>query len=335
MIDHLLVLPRLRIQNANAISSPMTWGFPAMTAFVGTMQALERRLPDDLGLMFSGIGVICHSMEPQVTDKGPVRAFHLTRNPVDKSGNSAAIVEQGRAHIDVSLLIDVEFDDNGTLYSQQQRDEIAQRLYHLVQGMRIAGGSVVPSMNVADRRHAPKLISFNPDDEQQSSADWRRIRRHLLPGFALVQRDDLLKKHTEALKTTDKTATAFDAWLDLSRINHECCAIEDQSSSAATKQQFEWRIRRPYPGWLVPIPVGYAAISPLYNPGEVANARDPERSFRFVESIYSIGEWISPHRIKDPEELFWNVDTDRAKQGIIYCLKNFYAELATAAEGAE
>jgi CRISPR-associated protein Csy2 len=29
----LLVLPHLRIQNANAISSPLTHGFPSMTAF--------------------------------------------------------------------------------------------------------------------------------------------------------------------------------------------------------------------------------------------------------------------------------------------------------------
>ncbi|MDP0953515.1 type I-F CRISPR-associated protein Csy2, partial [Klebsiella pneumoniae] len=41
--DTLLVLPRLRIQNANAISGVFTWGFPAMTAFVGMMHALERK----------------------------------------------------------------------------------------------------------------------------------------------------------------------------------------------------------------------------------------------------------------------------------------------------
>lgn len=43
-VNNLLVLPRLRVQNANAISSPMTWGFPAMSAFVGMMHALERKL---------------------------------------------------------------------------------------------------------------------------------------------------------------------------------------------------------------------------------------------------------------------------------------------------
>ena len=40
---HLLVLPRLRVQNANAISSPLPHGFPAMTAFLGLMWALERK----------------------------------------------------------------------------------------------------------------------------------------------------------------------------------------------------------------------------------------------------------------------------------------------------
>ena len=38
----LLLVPHLQVQNANAISSPMTWGFPSITAFVGLMAALER-----------------------------------------------------------------------------------------------------------------------------------------------------------------------------------------------------------------------------------------------------------------------------------------------------
>ena len=78
----LLVLPRLRIQNANAISSPLTWGFPAITAFTGLMTALERRLGPQAGLAFYGVGVICHGFEPQVTHGGYTRSFNLTRNPL-------------------------------------------------------------------------------------------------------------------------------------------------------------------------------------------------------------------------------------------------------------
>ena len=44
--DGLLILPRLRVQNANAISSSHTWGFPAPTALLGFVHALERRLAE-------------------------------------------------------------------------------------------------------------------------------------------------------------------------------------------------------------------------------------------------------------------------------------------------
>src|SRR5690349_2595840 len=96
----LLVLPRMRVQNANAISSPITWGFPAITAFTGLMIALERRLGPNAGIAFYSVGVISHSFEPQVTEGGYTRSFHLTRTPVLQDGSTPAIVEEGRAHLD-------------------------------------------------------------------------------------------------------------------------------------------------------------------------------------------------------------------------------------------
>lgn len=316
MINHLLVLPRLRVQNANAISSPLTWGFPAMSAFMGTMQALERKLPDDIKLIFNEIGVVCHHIEPQVTDSGVTRSFHLTRNPVDKSGNTAAIVEEGRTHLDITLLIGVEAEGDD-LSSADRRDTIARRLYEQVQGMRIAGGSVVPR-DPSQRRQRPTLITFD-NKEDKSLRQWQRLKRRLLPGFALVLRDDRLTEHTADLKATDGSTTALDAWLDLCRLNYECHVTPTENG----KDEVHWEIRRPYPGWLVPIPVGYGALSELYEPGTVANTRDPKMPFQFVESLYSIGEWISPHRIKAPEALMWFVDNDLDRG--VYRLNNDFA----------
>ena len=34
-------------------------------------------------------------------------------------------------------------------------------------------------------------------------------------------------------------------------------------------------------------------------------SRDNETPFRFVESAYGIGQWLSPHRVKDIEEVLW------------------------------
>ncbi len=50
---------------------------------------------------------------------------------------------------------------------------------------------------------------------------------------------------------------------------------------------------------------GYRAISPLYAPGEVDKTRDPHTPFRFVESLYGIGEWRGLHRITDLRQLLW------------------------------
>ncbi|WGI25667.1 type I-F CRISPR-associated protein Csy2 [Halomonas alkaliantarctica] len=325
MINHLLVLPRLRIQNANAISSPMTWGFPAMSAFVGVQQVLERNLPDDIKLVFNEIGVVCHHIEPQVTEGGFIKAFHLTRNPVDKSGGTAAIVEEGRSHLEVTLLIGVE-SEGDDLSSAERRRAIAQTLFDQVQGMRIAGGSVMPAFDT-QQRNRPELISFSATESERVK-QWRRLKRRLLPGFALVLRDDLLAEHTATLKAQDESATTLDAWLDLSRLNHECLVeqVEDEKDGKE-KEVVQWNVRRPYRGWLVPIPVGYGAISDQYDPGEVANARDPSVPFRFVESLYSIGEWVSPHRFQKPDDLMWFVENDLGRG--IYRLQNDYANTVT------
>ena len=94
----ILVLPHLRIQNANAIGSPLTHGFPSITAFTGVMWALQRKLAQaGVPLQLQGVGVVCHHHQEQVT-QGYVRNFTLTRNPVGKDGSTAAIVEEGRMH---------------------------------------------------------------------------------------------------------------------------------------------------------------------------------------------------------------------------------------------
>ncbi len=136
-------------------------------------------------------------------------------------------------------------------------------------------------------------------------------------------RDDYLNEHTETLQAEDDSATALDAWLDLCRLNHECRIETQQDKEGQTKEVAKWEIRRPYPGWLVPIPVGYGAISDLFAPGEVANARDPGVSFQFVESLYSIGEWVSPHRLRSPDALLWFVSNDLERG--VYRLTNDYA----------
>ena len=315
-ISALILLPRLKVQNANAISGPLTWGFPSPTAFTGFVHALERKFAAELNEGFAGVGVVCHQFDPQVSQPAGRRhqVFCLSRNPViagykKYEDKVAAIVEEGRAHMEVSLVIAVKD------YKEKSKGEyFAEDLHHAAQGMRLAGGSL---LHQEGKRYQAQWWPLAGDAEGDAAV-FRKLRRRLLPGFALVQRADLLAGHLAELRQTRPESNALDALLDLSRLNIE--PIVSQSNNAET---VKWEIRRK-PGWLVPLPIGYAGISPLYAPGEVENARDSTTPFRFVESLYSLGQWISPHRLDGLNQLLWTQESD-ADNGIYRCI-NRYAE---------
>ena len=92
----LLILPHIKIHNANALSSPFTIGFPAMTAWLGFTHALERKL-NQAGLndlLLHSAAVVSHQCDVQ-THKGDGDFVHSiigTGNPLDKD-------EIGRAHV--------------------------------------------------------------------------------------------------------------------------------------------------------------------------------------------------------------------------------------------
>lgn len=328
-IDGLLVLPHLRIQNANAISSPLTWGFPSMTAFIGLMHALERRLDSTAPLGLLSVGVICHDFEAQATKGGFTHAFHLTRNPVGKDGGTAAIVEEGRIHLDVTLVFGVAFGAGLTSGDAPMRAQVAKTVFDALSEMRVAGGSVLPSRPGRGGVHpTPQLIPLGSDTDERDRL-FRRARQQWLPGFALVSRDDLLAQRLEKLQEANAQATVLDAWLDLSRLNHRAqrTAAED-AATGTTVETVEWLAERP-PGWIVPIPVGYGALSEVYAAGTVASARDQTTPFCFVESLYSVGQWISPHRLRDAQDLLWYGRSDVAT-GLYRCANDYHRSLVSS-----
>lgn len=318
--DALLVLPRLRVQNANTISSPLTWGFPAITAFTGLMTALERRLGPQAGLALLGVGVICHGFEPQVTTAGYTRSFHLTRNPVLQDGSTAAIVEEGRAHLDITLVFDVEL--NLSRSGEAERAQLAAHIGELVAGMRVAGGSVMPALPGAFRNPPRPLLTLLPDTVEERTKQFSRLSRRWLPGFALVSRDDLLQARRIELQTTQPSATLLDAWLDMSRINHRATRSQTvDEKTGETLETIAWAADS-RAGWTVPIPVGFAPLTALHPPGEVMGARDANVPFQFVESVYSIGQWISPQRLSEVDQLMWRPSHDPAT-GLYRCINAF------------
>lgn len=323
----ILVLPHLRVQNANAISSPLTHGFPSITAFAGLMWALQRKLAQArIPLKLLSVGVVCHHHQEQVT-QGYVRTFNLTRNPVDKDGSTAAIVEEGRMHLQVSLIFALAEQlapGAASVLVQGGEDRMAEwavKAGEIAAQMRVAGGTLLPSRPVPGKRVRP-WMALLPEDPQQRAQAFRQWRRQWLPGFALVARDDLLLARMEHLRKTDGNATLLDAWLHAARFNRQALPDPDGKPQADGKVRWEDPLRPKGSGWTVPIPVGYAALSASHAAGTVANARDMATPLRFVESVYSLGEWISPHRLTDLQQLLWTAETDGTK-GLFRCRNGY------------
>lgn len=315
----IILLPHLSVQDANAISGPLSWGFPPPSAFAGLVHALHRKLGtrsipvDDLDfadrLALDGVGIVCHHFYPKVNRNGYRLRFNLTKNPVDskkkiaKDGSlkGTSIIEEGRANLELSLLIGV----TGSL-DQEDGQTLAQRVGSAIQQMRIAGGMVLPKGQ--GLKYQPQFYGLSGylDEDRKS---FRGLRRRLIPGFALIDRHNLIVEHHSQMIKKDTSADLLDTILDLCALHYET------NTDDATGKKIEWRAYRRKPGWLVPLPVGYGAISELYEPGDVKNARDPECHFRFVESLYSLGEWRSPHRVEHVQELLWFHD-DRSNDGL-------------------
>jgi|SRR5690625_1789318 len=320
-INAILVLPRLRIQNLNTISSPLTWGAPSMTAVIGMMYALQRRFPAEWDIDLMSVGMISHEFQAQISP-GFVNTFNLSRNPVGPDGKPGGIVEEGRAHMEVSLVFGVDLDVEK--HPDDEHDQIAQQIQDIAYQMRFAGGSIMPALPGQEPVWQSPVLRKLGDDEEKHPGIFRSMRRAWLPGFALVSRDDLLADHLQEMKVKAPEASALDAWLDLSRHNRWAERKQEEDEvTGEVKEIVEWQSsRKQGSGWIVPIPIGYSALSETYQPGEVENARDQNVPFRFVESMYSIGQWISPHRLSDFSDILWYSSADESA-GLYRCNNDY------------
>lgn len=289
----LILLPRLRIENANTVAG-LTWGFPAITHFLGYMHALSRKLTRSHGLKLDGCAVICHEHQVHAYSSGRDYQFALTRNPLTREGKTASFNEEGRMHLTVSLLLECHGEiDNG----EQGRLALASHLQSLCQTQKLAGGSIVALGNV------------QAVDYPQTERDVRRLLFRLMPGYALLDRSSWLAEHQQRLAGTDPHATMLDAWLDFAALKIEAVATDDNVAPQAGDPA-QWRYTsKPQPGYLVPLMTGYQRISALFSPGVVANARDGETPFAYAEAVYGIGEWRGLHRVKDIADIFWRYRT--------------------------
>ncbi|MBI0005720.1 type I-F CRISPR-associated protein Csy2 [Gilliamella sp. W8126] len=282
-LKYYLLFDHVKIHNANAISSPLTYGFPAISGFLGAVHALNRKIESDDPIYLDGVLIACHDCDVQVYRPNNYAdyTFRLTRNPLAKNGDTRSIIEEGRVHLDVSLIVEVKIEDRETLDDVNDQEKFINQIRQKLYQQRIAGGQVIEIESVGLYSASESL-----DDLTQA----------LLPAFVLVEAQQDLQEITAELQQKDPNATALDALVETAMLHHHP-QEKDQWQTTSVKQGR---------GWLVPIPLGYQAISPLFEAGKVEHARSNEHPTQFVECIYGLGKWVFPLRLQDNlSQAFW------------------------------
>lgn len=289
-MKRILLIPKIKVQNANALSSPYTIGFPAMTAWLGAVHALERKLKvgSYKRLQFKSMAVVCHNIDLQ-THKGIGDYVHSiigTGNPLDKNGKRSSFIEEARCHLTVSLVIECEglglinYDD----FTQDVEDQ-----FH--GNMKLAGGDVLGLST-------PTLPEINDE------SGLRKLTRQLMPGHCLIERRDLMQQAME------EGQDAIDALLDHLKIIHHSKRDDDE--------QIIWSSHRKESGWIVPIATGFHGITDI---GQSENQRDVETPHRFAESIVTLGQFVMPYRINDLDNMLWHYHSD-IENNLYLCQQN-------------
>ncbi|MUK94503.1 type I-F CRISPR-associated protein Csy2 [Aliivibrio fischeri] len=290
-----LLLKDISVQNANAIAG-LTYGFPAMTNFLGFAHALSRKLPSELAITLGGVAVISH--ENMVHARQPKEwgdyVFALTRNPLipDKKKKEEFVPppfnEEGRMNMTISLLIEVHGLLGGAMY---QEDQLVNDVENILPKLRIAGGQIT------------QIGSISLTNKEED----KKVLRRLMPGFVLLDRSEYLTEHVKNKHEQGEQISVFDAWCDFYKVKYQATRVKSEAEDQgelSNKAKWEF-VKKPQMGYLVPIMSGYCAISPLYEAGKIDNVRDTTVPVAFAEAAYGIGEWMSPHRLTSINDAIW------------------------------
>lgn len=289
-----LVLSHIDIQNANTIAG-LTWGFPAITQFLGFTHALSRKISATYGgdypTELNGCAVVSHQTNNKVYQPKPFADFEFvqSKNPPVLSGHKAKssppIIEEGKVNLNVSLIIELS---NDLALTPDKAAYFESYITSLCYKMRIAGGTVLHISKV-------KFISDYNDEILL-----KKIKRLCMPGFVLKDQSAYLANHIKTIREQAKkespkeTSTLLDAWLDFSALKAVAQPkLATNQTEPDAQTDAEWNYQpKPFSGYLVPLMTGYKAISQVYSPGEVEDTRDQTTPTCFVEAIHSVGEWL-------------------------------------------
>lgn len=288
-----LLIRHMLVHHANAMSSTLTIGVPAVTAWMGAVHALERKVRQKepwKNIVFNGAGISFYRCSLQVHKGMGDSCYSIigTANPLWKKGAAfkrPSFIEEPRIHLDISLLVEVEGLDG------DNDEAFLTRVQQLLPTMKMAGGDI---LSIKETR----LCYADTDHPREE----KKILATLMPGFVLIERADLIRQMTE------EGADSLQALLDYLKITRTAQRNDNGDVTG-------WDYSRKGNGWIVPISVGFKGISEL---GKVKNQRDPSTPHQFVENAVTLGEFRMPYRFDHVDDILWHYEYD-SKNSLYLC----------------
>lgn len=308
MRRYFLLLPHLKIQNANAMSSPYTIGFPAITAWLGATHALQRQLHNHgyADIILDKLAISCHSLNVQrCYIKGNSTALiTVSRNPLIKKGKEYVppdLLPEARCYVEVSLLIELGDSAIKQIFANSKEEKkFYNKVSELVYTMKWASGDVLSLQ--ADK---VKILLLNEEDEDNGQ-QLKKVRQALWPGHILIERRSLIK----TVQQQEQNADTLQILLEYLKITKAGEESNDKGKTSWTRKS---------PGWLVPIAVGFQGVTALAQ-DRVTNQRDEQTTHGFAESVVTLGEFITSFRVKNIDEILWRYEVDLDEN--LYLCKN-------------
>lgn len=268
MAKNYLLISHMLVHNANALSSALTIGTPALTAFLGFVHALQRKIAHKWSGEFSKVGICIHSIKLQTYRGAGDDASSIigTSNPLNKKGERPSFVEEARCELNLSLVLQTE---------DYLPEDIPTMIQETIQLMKFAGGDIERVKKVTELFDSERLTLIS------------NLKHELMPGFWLIDRSDLIKTAIE------NGHDALQALLDLVSVSVH---IEKENNEIIKSYSKE------VCGWLIPIAVGFQGLTPC---GFAQNQRDTGTPHRFAEPIITLGEFKMVHRVRSINEILW------------------------------
>jgi len=276
-MSNFILISKIGVSDANALSSPYSIGFPAITSLMGFVQKIElllHELDEYKNIKLTNAGIVSNKFDLQITKVGFNNKIGLFKTPLRDNGSLDSIIESPRCSMQISILIECE---NVGLVDIDVFTKYVEDI--LWSKLKFAGGNIFkPYGNESKYKH----VSFY---EKKDNI----ILRKMMPGYALIERRDLI------INSMEEGNDAIESLLRYVKINYQ----KDIDPKKESK------------GWIVPITVGYHGISDL---AVVDNQRSYEYQHIFAENIVTLCEFIMPYRLDTIDNLLWHYDVDLNKK---------------------